>query len=60
MKILKFGAAMPDSPTSRATRQRTQKLPAPARAPEGRQPRGARRKRETRTRLLEAAFSADG
>jgi hypothetical protein len=51
---------MPDTPNSRATRQRTQKLPAPARAPEGRQPRGARRKRETRTRLLEAAFSADG
>ncbi|MFL9935460.1 TetR/AcrR family transcriptional regulator [Paraburkholderia sp. RL18-103-BIB-C] len=47
---------MPDTPNSRATRQRTQKLPAPARAPEGRQPRGARRKRETRTRLLEAAF----
>jgi len=56
MTIQKFGAEMPDTPNSRATRQRTQKLPAPAQATEGRQPRGARRKRETRTRLLEAAL----
>jgi AcrR family transcriptional regulator len=56
MTILKSGAAMPDTPNSRATRQRTRKLPAPAEAPEGRQPRGARRKRATRTRLLDAAF----
>ncbi|SOE63307.1 transcriptional regulator, TetR family [Burkholderia sp. D7] len=47
---------MPDTPNSRATRQRTQKLPAPVQATEGRQPRGARRKRETRTRLLDAAL----
>ncbi|MFM0432247.1 TetR/AcrR family transcriptional regulator [Paraburkholderia aspalathi] len=47
---------MPDTPNSRATRQHTQKLPAPAEATEGRQPRGARRKRETRTRLLDAAL----
>src|SRR6202795_2786125 len=52
----KLGAEMPDTPNSRATRQRTQKLPAPVQATEGRQPRGARRKRETRTRLLDAAF----
>ncbi|MGF6992161.1 TetR/AcrR family transcriptional regulator [Paraburkholderia sp. GAS32] len=47
---------MPDTPNSPATRRRTQKLPAPAQATEGRQPRGARRKRETRTRLLDAAL----
>ena len=47
---------MPDTPNSRAARQRTQKLPAPAEATEGRQPRGARRKRETRARLLDAAL----
>jgi AcrR family transcriptional regulator len=56
MTIPKFGAAMPDIPNSRATRQRKQKLPAPALASEGRQPRGARRKRETRTRLLDATL----
>ncbi|MFM0189848.1 TetR/AcrR family transcriptional regulator [Paraburkholderia nemoris] len=44
---------MPDTPNSRATRQHTQKLPAPT---EGRQPRGVRRKRGTRTRLLDAAL----
>ena len=47
---------MPDTPNSRATWQRTKKLPAPAEATEGRPPRGARRKRETRTRLLDAAL----
>ena len=47
---------MPDTPNSRAPRQLTQKLPAPAQVTEGRQPRGARRKRETRTRLLDAAL----
>ena len=47
---------MPDTPNSRATRPRPQKLPAPALSTQGCQPRGARRKRETRTRLLEAAL----
>jgi AcrR family transcriptional regulator len=47
---------MADTPNSRAPRQRTQKLPAPAEATEGRRPRGARRKRETRARLLDAAL----
>src|ERR1700680_1016985 len=47
---------MPDTPNFRATRQRTQKLPAPAEATEGRKPGGARRKRETRIRLLDAAL----
>lgn len=48
---------MPDLLNFRATRQRAQKAPAPAQAAEGRQPRGARRKRETRLRLLDAALS---
>jgi AcrR family transcriptional regulator len=56
MTIQKRGAVMPDTPNSRAPRQRTQKLLAPAQATEGRQPRGARRKRETRIRLLDAAL----
>jgi AcrR family transcriptional regulator len=56
MTILKSGAEMPDTPNSRATRQRAQKLPAPAQATEGCQPRGARRKEETRIRLLDAAL----
>ena len=47
---------MPDTPNFRATWQRTKKLPAPAEATEGRPPRGARRKRETRIRLLDAAL----
>jgi len=47
---------MPDTPNSHANRQRKQKLSAPALASEGREPRGARRKRETRTRLLNAAL----
>lgn len=47
---------MPDTPNSRATRQRPQKPPAPAFSTQGSQPRGARRKRETRTRLLDAAL----
>src|ERR1700722_11279681 len=56
MTTQKFGAEMPDTPNSRATRQRAQKLPDPAQTTEGRQPRGARRKRETRIRLLDAAL----
>jgi AcrR family transcriptional regulator len=54
--LQKSGTEMPDTPNSRATRQRTRKLPAPAEATEGRQPRGARRKRETRALLLDAAL----
>lgn len=46
---------MPDTPNSRASRPRAQ-LPAPAQATDARQPRGARRKRETRIRLLDAAL----
>ena len=47
---------MPDIPNPRANRQRAQTLSGPAQAVEGRQPRGARRKRETRARLLDAAL----
>jgi len=47
---------MADTPNSRATRPRAQKLADPAFSTQGRQPRGARRKRETRIRLLDAAL----
>jgi AcrR family transcriptional regulator len=48
---------MPDIPKRRATRHRIPKTSvALAQAAELRQPRGARRKRETRMRLLEAAL----
>ncbi|MFL9911253.1 TetR/AcrR family transcriptional regulator [Paraburkholderia sp. RL17-337-BIB-A] len=47
---------MRDTPNARANRQRAQKLSASAEATEGHQPRGGRRKRETRARLLDAAL----
>jgi Transcriptional regulator len=47
---------MPDIPNPRANRKPAQTLRGPAQTAEGRQPRGARRKRETRARLLDAAL----
>ncbi|WP_341318419.1 TetR/AcrR family transcriptional regulator [Paraburkholderia sp. IMGN_8] len=48
---------MPDVPNPRASRRRAQKAPSsPRETSDGRYPRGARRKRETRARLLDAAF----
>ena len=48
---------MPTTSNRRTTRRPTRATPAaPVAAPEEREPRGARRKRETRTRLLDAAL----
>jgi AcrR family transcriptional regulator len=47
---------MPDITNPRANRQRALTLSGPAQTVEGRQPRSTRRKRETRTRLLDAAL----
>ena len=48
---------MPNPLNPRSTKRPTQEVPtAPADIPSAREPRGARRKRETHTRLLEAAL----
>lgn len=48
---------MPDAPNPRASRRRAVKAPiSPRETTNGHYPRGVRRKRETRTRLLVAAF----
>lgn len=55
-RVLPTEVAMPKSLPRRADRPRIKKTPAAAATPTEREPRGARRKRETRYRLLEAAL----